>query len=56
MPLGRKLVVIFIFLLGGLVAVVGIIRIHFLTLIYDVLLNSPEADTTCKYCMVKDGT
>lgn len=36
-----------IFLLGGLVSVVGLIRIHYLTQVYGVLESSPEADTTC---------
>lgn len=47
MPQTRRIVVICIFLFGGLVSVVGIIRIHFLTQILSILDDSPEADTTC---------
>ncbi|XDG02261.1 hypothetical protein ABKA04_001876 [Annulohypoxylon sp. FPYF3050] len=52
MPTGRKLMVVGIFLLGGLVSVIGIIRIHFLTQVYGVLESSPEADTTWMYSQV----
>jgi len=61
MPLNRRLSVIFIFLLGGLVSLVGIIRIHFLTQIYSVLTPASQhkriasvagADTTWIYAPV----
>lgn len=61
MPLNRRLSVIFIFLLGGLVSLVGIIRIHFLTQIYSVLTPASQhkriasvagADTTCKLFLI----
>ncbi|KAF7870565.1 hypothetical protein EAF04_004309 [Stromatinia cepivora] len=41
-----------IFILGGLVSIVGIIRIRFLTQVYTVLDDSPEADTTWIYAPV----
>ncbi|ROW16865.1 hypothetical protein VPNG_01759 [Cytospora leucostoma] len=49
MPLTRKIQVIGIFLLGGLVSIVGIIRIHFGTQVFNVLDSSPAADTTWLY-------
>ncbi|KAF4628350.1 hypothetical protein G7Y89_g9801 [Cudoniella acicularis] len=52
MPFSRKIMIPCIFLLGGLVSIVGIIRIHFLTQVYNVLNDSPEADTTWIYAPV----
>ncbi|KAI0897737.1 hypothetical protein F4806DRAFT_507575 [Annulohypoxylon nitens] len=52
MPMERKLMIVGIFLLGGLVSVVGLIRIHYLTQVYGVLESSPEADTTYMYSQV----
>ncbi|KAI5917036.1 hypothetical protein F4810DRAFT_698242 [Camillea tinctor] len=52
MPFTRKILIMCIFLLGGLVSIVGIIRIHFLTQVYSVLDDSPESDTTWIYAPV----
>ncbi|KAI4868212.1 hypothetical protein F4820DRAFT_411185 [Hypoxylon rubiginosum] len=51
-PFARKAMIVGIFLLGGLVSIVGIIRIHFLTQIYYVLDNGPQTDTTWVYTPV----
>lgn len=52
MPIHRKLAVIGIFLLGGLVTITGIIRLHFLTLAYaslkDPLKDTLFNDISCK--------
>ena len=47
MPTARKLAVIFMFLLGGLVTVTGAIRLHFLTWAYASLQNPRYADVSC---------
>lgn len=48
MSTARKILIMFLFLLGGLVSVVGIIRIHYLTEVYDILGVGLElVDTTC---------
>lgn len=48
MSIARKILIMFIFLLGGLVSIVGIIRIHYLTEVYDILEVQLElVDTTC---------
>ncbi|KAI1645953.1 uncharacterized protein F4817DRAFT_342065 [Daldinia loculata] len=64
MPFARKALIICIFLLGGLVSIVGIIRIHFLTQIHSdsedptevdgnsVLEDSAELDGTWMYTQV----
>ncbi|KAG8165767.1 hypothetical protein KVR01_004319 [Diaporthe batatas] len=53
MSTARKIMVMFIFLLGGLVSIVGIIRIHYLTEVYDILEVDLElADTTWIYSQV----
>ncbi|KAI1211426.1 uncharacterized protein F4807DRAFT_459003 [Annulohypoxylon truncatum] len=52
MSITRKTMIICIFLLGGLVSVVGLIRIHYLTKVYEVLEASPEADTTWIFAQV----
>ena len=48
MPVYRKLAIIGIFLLGGLVTVTGIIRIHYLTLMYSALSRSTFDDVECE--------
>ncbi|KAI1384974.1 uncharacterized protein F4822DRAFT_379315 [Hypoxylon trugodes] len=52
MKFTRKVVIVCIFLLGGLVSIVGIIRIHFLTQIYYVLNSGYHPDTTWVYAPV----
>ncbi|KUI72793.1 hypothetical protein VM1G_08431 [Cytospora mali] len=53
MSTARKVVIICMFLLGGLVSIVGIIRIHFLTQVYDALeVELQFADTTWIYSQV----
>ncbi|KAK4109438.1 hypothetical protein N656DRAFT_847794 [Canariomyces notabilis] len=52
MPLARKIMIMGIFLLGILVSVVGLVRIHFLTQIYAVLEQTREMDTTWLYTPV----
>ncbi|ROW07872.1 hypothetical protein VMCG_03664 [Cytospora schulzeri] len=42
MPFTRKIMIICIFLLGGLVSIVGIIRLHFLKQLYTALAVSPD--------------
>lgn len=48
LPLERKLVIIFMFLLGGLVSVMGAIRVSFLTQTYYVLEHQESSDVTCR--------
>ncbi|MCJ1369980.1 hypothetical protein MMC20_001192 [Loxospora ochrophaea] len=54
MPLHRKLAIIGIFLLGGLVTITGIIRLHFFTLIYSSLKSKlfTVADSEYSYAPV----
>ncbi|KAI1108086.1 hypothetical protein F5Y14DRAFT_117777 [Nemania sp. NC0429] len=52
LPLTRKIAIIGIFLLGVLVSIVGLIRIGFLTQIYNVLSDSTTADVTWSYAPV----
>ncbi|KAF7894133.1 hypothetical protein EAF00_007647 [Botryotinia globosa] len=50
MPLSRKILIIGIFCLGGLVSIVGVVRIHFLTTIYAFLYSShTQPDITWLY-------
>lgn len=68
MPFARKALIICIFLLGGLVSIVGIIRIHFLTQIHSdsedptevdgnsVLEDSAELDGTCMLFQTHSST
>ncbi|MCJ1345873.1 hypothetical protein MMC31_004082 [Peltigera leucophlebia] len=49
MPLHRKIAVICIFLLGGLVTITGIIRLHFLTLAYNSLEDHLFNDVSYSY-------
>ncbi|KAI0841504.1 hypothetical protein F5Y06DRAFT_259662 [Hypoxylon sp. FL0890] len=51
MPSTRKVMIMCIFLLGGLVSIVGIIRIHCLTKIYSAL-DGPNVDATWVYTPV----
>ncbi|OTB02203.1 hypothetical protein M426DRAFT_13783 [Hypoxylon sp. CI-4A] len=51
MPLSRKISIVCIFLLGGLVSIVGIIRIHFLTQVYHALGDN-EIDVSWIYVPV----
>jgi hypothetical protein len=57
MPFAKKILVICIFLLGDLVSTY---RWHYpnslLTQVYDVLNDSPIADTTCTLFQIKDST
>ena len=53
MPTHRKVAVISIFLLGGLVTVTGIIRLHFLTLTYASLEYPLFNDISCKFTCQK---
>lgn len=46
MPLTRKIMVICIFLLGGLVSIVGIIRLHYLRQLYSAIAVS--SDSPCR--------
>lgn len=52
MPTHRKVAVIFIFLLGGLVTITGIIRLHFLTLAYNSLEDHLFNDISCEYLSI----
>ncbi|KAI0109792.1 hypothetical protein F4814DRAFT_461044 [Daldinia grandis] len=56
MPFARKSLIICIFLLGGLVSIVGIIRIHFFTQIYSAIEDPIEVDTTWMYTQVFSWT
>ena len=48
MPIRRKLAVIGMFLLGGLVTITGIFRLHFLGAAYASLGRPRFSDVTCK--------
>lgn len=48
MSTARKILIMCNVLLGGLVSIVGIIQIHYLTEVYDILeLQLELVDTTC---------
>ena len=49
MPVYRRLAVIGIFLLGGLVTITGIMRLHFFTLAYASLKDPLFNDVSCKF-------